>query len=605
MNRPALAALAAGIGLGAAGGYLLGSAARDESALVAPQSPPQGLVQALRTGSAEGAEREQSGRLPRLTTADSTRGPAACPEWNEIFCKRIGELARLAATDPRAAAEQAATLEPLGLRRRALQGVAAVWAETDPEAVAEYAADLRDPLARDNFEQALLTGRLRSDPVEAVAELQASGLMGRWNETVYEALAGIAKRSPDAALEAAGSIGNEIHRRRALSAVFESIAEEDPRAAASRLGTVADRRAHPHLGTVVARAYAAIAPDEALLWATRLDADGEEGILRAALAGVARRDPDTALNAMGSIPSRHQRRKAFADIVESVAESDPALGASYLETAPPKILSEDAVSGVARAWLVRDRAGAMSWLLAQQGPEFERALGEIGIHMAGEDPASAAKLIPRLPEEAQHQWIQAVARTYARRDADAALDFLRRYREHPAHDLALERIVPRIAAEDIDRALELAVSASSDAFRGSLVRSALLDAGRRDPRAAMERVARLENPAVATDAASGIVWQWAADDPASARAWLLDQPPGPVQDAGLVSMFLREVDAGGGDRSLLQRISDPAMRERAEILEIRTMAPLDPEAAALRLSKSGMEGRAREQLEEFLALFGQ
>jgi hypothetical protein len=226
-------------------------------------------------------------------------------------------------------------------------------------------------------------------------------------------------------------------------------------------------------------------------------------------------------------------------------------------------------------WPQVDADAALEWSLANADDLEANMLMLLTQESGREDPAAAMAALDEMPPWLQKDWLAGVAKGVAMADPDGALAFLEQHYGEPGYDEGLAGVVDSLAGADPVAAADLVERTGAQA------------AGRvgwiwaqQDPDAAASWVANLEDPSMRRDGVTNLAANWARADPDAAVDWLLDMPAGAPRDYGLEFALPSLVAAEGElDPSLLDAIGDEAIRERALVSSIATLARSDADEA--------------------------
>jgi hypothetical protein len=143
--------------------------------------------------------------------------------------------------------------------------------------------------------------------------------------------------------------------------------------------------------------------------------------------------------------------------------------------------------------------------------------------IAQRDPLAAYARAAQLPEgQERRQVVQQIARSFAQRDADGALAWVKSLQ--PPEPEVLAVVVTGIAEKDPLRALDLAASIGPLMEQQQAMQSIVMNAIGRDPSlssALLQRVLALPNEAQRQALVQQVVMSWASKEPARAADWLI------------------------------------------------------------------------------------
>jgi hypothetical protein len=486
---------------------------------------------------------------------------------------RVDWLAGRAEFDPVGAFREAQALFDTDLTRRALQRIAAAWAEQDPASALSQADLLPDPLG----------SIFRSSVFSEWARLDGAGFLA-WLESVNsppnEAVSGIrmmAISSPERLMQIVDSKSGSQWQAVRTNVMF-ALAELNPEAAMER---VAALPAGPERETVlmaIGTALARSSPDEAIAWAQALSPPSPNLMQQITMA-IAMSDPSRALAFIDNPPAGMDPQ-LIASIVVSVASQAPGQARVLADQliARDSIQNRNALRNLIGNWMRQDPERALEWILVHDDQVNAGVLGTAAQSFARSDPVAAASFLDRIPAEYRSAWIAQVAMPYALNDPAAALAWVAQFQGQVVYDDALRGVIAGSARVDPRRAAELLSQASDVVQLGSARQVAQLWAAT-EPRAAAVWAADLPDDRIRASAVAPVVNVWAEHDPSAARNWTLDLEQGETRDEALNALLSRTAATGDFDRSLLTAYSSDPARQEALRRVIPGLAQSNPDEA--------------------------
>ena len=328
---------------------------------------PQGAHPVSRAAVAVEVSAEKRGEKPPEPEKDAAtrlRGMLEMLPLNERrrSLEALGQS--LAAKDPHAALDLAATIGNTDDRTMFLRGLFKAWAVIDPgAAVAAANAQLtgsirntclsaacggwagRDPNAAGSWAFAQLNGPTRTQALAAVAET--------W-----------AQRSPKAAADWVATLPVGLVSEAAMAAALEAWANIDPAAAGSWVEALpaGEKRdiAMEKLGSEWAEQH----PDECAVWVAQRVRAGEPAP-EPLLADVANKRGDLNQEAAAdwalTLPEGEARDQAAAAVGAKWATIDPQAAAAWVSGIQDAGLRTDVSVDIAGTWATIDPAGAVAW----------------------------------------------------------------------------------------------------------------------------------------------------------------------------------------------------------------------------------------------------
>lgn len=236
--------------------------------------------------------------------------------------------------------------------------------------------------------------------------------------------------------------------------------------------------------------FADLDPAESLAHYNELDLQGQSGILFPMFSGWAKNDLTAAIERAKTVTNPADRRTADRAILQANA------------SAPAEELE----------WIASQ--------LGRSGQISNRASNEALARRAQTEPEAAARTAMALQNpQARMESLAWVVNTWAERDADAAIAFVRGL-EEPAMRARLGQIVmSQVAQRSPEKALRL-VDTQPSQQQQVMVQTVIMTMARTDPQKALRVVGTLQTQQEKLNAYSGLFSQWAQVDPAGAGAAL-------------------------------------------------------------------------------------
>lgn len=598
-----------------------------------------------------------TGALPQLAplaAAERALGRAAAaghwhptPEWDAL-------LLALSASDLAVLVPAAALLERRSVREPLLDALLRRWGERAPSAALAWLARTPDRKRHGLHRAAVVNGWVHADPESLLTWLREVPQSEDRRATLLTALPSLTRSHPAATFEllertdpllAAGHYGT----------LFSHWAARDPHAAAAKARTLSDTSSRHRALQAVVAAWSEYDPvaaftftrslprDAAVLQPTfrscsfALDDPEAEWIpgppssgsfAGTALGHLAARDPDAALAAIRTLPSRLERDAALHDIARSLAANDPEMAAAFAAGLPPSPDRTELLGQLARAYAATDPGAALVW--ARQLPENSArhsALAAIAVRLAAADAPQALAVLATLPDSSTRSFgVREIVQTWAHRDTRAALAWAQSQADPQLRHELLAAVAPQWARldpaavfthalqlppkqqasflDDVGHALAAqgagviahAASQVSDAdARHTLLRSAMASLALSSPAAAADLLQRFPLPN-ASFIASRIAESFASQDPDRAAQWAA-RLPGNLQAGALPSIVRtwawRQPQEAAGWLSTLQ----PDLRDLAAGSYVDALAPTHPDLAAPMLATIGDPARRRDATE--------
>ncbi len=385
-------------------------------------------------------------------------------------------------------------------------------------ALLTQAAALRHQSTRAFAVDALLTRHAELDARGAIAAAERLQMPPPAIAALYHAWL---TSAPTAALDALGEL-DDADARTVASGLVALIGDDEllvNRVLAVFPPTIADSLVAISLNRV-----AQDSPAEAFARAREIfDSTERANAMRNVLFVWAERDPLAALDEVDALDDASLRASTRAFVVGRLAQGDASAAVRYFDTLDAAAQRDTFMSGfwqqlaTTAPELVLERAGTFP-------AEFRLPVETSALQtLAQRDPRAALERMAQTPPgPARQQLVQAVARSFAERDAEEALTWARSLQ--PPDPGAVAVVVSSIATEDPLRAFELAAEIGSPMEQMQALHAVLSTATMRDlgmSKPLLERVLALPNSAQRQSLVQTVVGSWASRAPADATEWLL------------------------------------------------------------------------------------
>ena len=385
--------------------------------------------------------------------------------------------------------------------------------------------------------------------------------------------------SPEQTLARIVAMKDRRARYQMLGALMQSWLLRDPEAAMTALAEAGVRGLDRQ--SVLRRALNGMAeshPTESFELLTKHPEIAGEGLYRDIFArwGQGRSAPE-AMAAINGLTSHAWRREAIGGLAESLGERDleaalkwakdlgnPAERDHALRQAleqnlnrdPQRVAAEwgqiqgdvaktEMAEQLARSWSRRDPDAALEWAnRALTGQARERAVGQIAETWMRRDPQRAAPLLETLPPgDRRNELYGQLGRTLAMDDVNAAWKWADTL-QGGARESAYREMSRQWADHDPRAAADQALRQLNDP---QLQTRVLADIGaqwaRHDPISAAQWAANLPGDA-GQEAIKGAIQSWARQDPAAAQAYALAMPEGAAKTDIARQMLEHQLEQG-------------------------------------------------------------
>jgi len=503
---------------------------------------------------------------------------------------------------PQFAFDDALAITDEATRARALMRIAPVWARQNPIEALAAGTLLDDWDKRWRFQGRVVRDWAREDPDAVMQYFAGLGEPTKQEiAIVNQAYDLLAAHDPAGLLQLAEQLPAR-ERRWAQSAAFRAWAKNDPAGALlafEQLPAGAQQRQIIHR---FAEGFGEADLDAALQWARSL-AFGEPGAVGAVLGGLARSDPDRALQYALVIEDKITQAEALQRITMRVVYEggDPGQVANTILQMQDNDAREKAMEGLTQMWGQQDPESALQWLIAHGEQVDPKHYSQLGMALAHSDPAAAASMINEIPASARGEWIEMVARGYASTDPSGALQWVSRFEGEPAYEKALAAAAQHAAQQDPQAVLALVGTMQDPANAASVASAAVRALSRQDPAAAASWAQSQTDEHVRAAAVAVVARQWAAQDSAAAALWILDMAPNPLRDDALTALLAARNESSIPDRSLLNAFTSDTARQQAVLFVLLRVNANDPAAARRLLDDYIRDPTLRRRAEQALS----
>jgi hypothetical protein len=232
----------------------------------------------------------------------------------------------------------------------------------------------------------------------------------------------------------------------------------------------------------------------------------------------ARQDPAAALAWASSLATG--KNEAMTAVVGEVAKTDPRKAAEMIARMDPEQRAESYRS-VAAQYGALDFAEAQTWIRTLPADDQEGALASAIEGLSGKDPAAAAKQVSAMPEgDAKDRLVGDVVRDLARKDTQAAEDFLKEQTSERAQRDAMRDLLPALTGKNPIAALAFVNSYQPGPVRDSAAQAYVWSNNTGEP-ADLIKVAETITDEGDRNRTVGIAaMRWMREDPVAAKAYV-------------------------------------------------------------------------------------
>jgi len=282
---------------------------------------------------------------------------------------------------------------------------------------------------------------------------------------------------------------------------------------------------------------AAQEPEAAIQEAMFMDAGYErDSALQNIAATWAAKDPEQALAYAQDIPNNQIRQQLIESILFSWAETDPQAAYEVLQTLPTTAQTTN-ISYTIFTYMANENPGKALDLIENIPSARNRfdAYSATIQSWAAQDAQSAARYVDQLDnKQLKQQLAPTIVQYLSTQSPETALAWAQE--QDPNGQLYLQNtVVSQIAAENPDRALQIALSSQQLELRQQLVVAVVNSLAYNDPVRAASMVDQIPESDLNAETVSTVVYGWANSDPDAAMSWLSSKS-GTVREEGLISL---------------------------------------------------------------------
>ncbi len=300
-----------------------------------------------------------------------------------------------------------------------------------------------------------------------------------------------------------------------------------------------------------------------------------------------------ALDHFQSLGLMDERGGEFALLLTAWAKADPTAALAYAEE---KTEGDFAKDTILTAWASRDPEAAIRWALANhEGTDANPYLAGIIRSLGQTDPTRATQLLASMPfGDERGRSLNFFLPQLLAQGPQATRDWIDRLKDPALRNGATLRSVDRLAQIDIEGTAQWLIANPSDAANDRLDNVYEVYA-EKDYAAAFASYQAISPGNARSNALAGIVDTVTGQNPAAGFK-LLDQYPADVNDA----VIRQALWNGGQDLPLvvnnINRLEDPASRERFYNRYLDRWLDRDPAAAKAWISKNQLPPNVLNQL---------
>lgn len=355
---------------------------------------------------------------------------------------------------------------------------------------------------------------------------------------------------------------NESGQRGAMS-VHNALArwmQTDPISALARVSTLPAGGHRTNLLNYAIGLYARRAPQEALAY-VRNHHPGDNQMELAALTSLSNTDPVSALPEVEDYVTRTGSNRALDHLLGVWAQTNPVDAIAYAGTLTGDRLNS-AYRAIAHAYVNADPERGFEWVVSLPN-QFHTLRDRVLQRINPNNEQAAREVLRRTTDDtARRHLITGIVRSSSRSDPSGSIDWLQGFKDEPVYTDALKALLNNIASQQPELAAKT--------VPGDLVR----------------------------EMAPMIAQHWYTSDPTATLGWL-SQLDDTVHDNAISQIAQQTVTRNTNDAlSLLTRINDPAIEQRATTQVARNWVSTEPENLEYIINILELDDNAANRLRE-------
>lgn len=311
----------------------------------------------------------------------------------------------------------------------------------------------------------------------------------------------------------------------------ERLLVSDPAEIAARMAQRPEQVGHQMGWGLVMSAYAEKDASGAWNFALAMKPGRDrQSALMSVISVYAERDPRQAIQLLDAIDDEQLKRQVRSTVIMTMARNDPQ-GALEMATKVDDLRPDDfSVSTIFHQWVRVNPEAAKAAALGLTGPAADQARNALLNGLAQNDPEAAWRYALTLPDTAENHQDprQMVIQNWAQSDPQAALNAALQLKDPSGRALAVNAAVSSWARSDPTAALRYAIGVEDPTARADILRTISMNpTGNRQDlfNAVLESMPAGDN---FRQAVSGILSNWARDNPSEAAAAVMQLAPSSV-----------------------------------------------------------------------------
>jgi hypothetical protein len=245
---------------------------------------------------------------------------------------------------------------------------------------------------------------------------------------------------------------------------------------------------------------------------------GNQGAAGIIAGEWARQDPAAALAWASSLTT--DKGQAMTSVIGEVAKTDPRKAAEMIG----KMDEADragAYRSVAAQYGALDFSEAQSWIRTLPADDQAAALASAIGGLSNNDPAAAAKQVSAMEDgEAKDRLIPDVVSDLARKDPQAAADFLKLQESERAQRDGMRELMPTWTSQNPAAALAYANSFPQGNVRDNALQSWVMSNATGSPESIMKVATTIEDEGDRNRSIGVTAMRWMREDPTAAKAYI-------------------------------------------------------------------------------------
>ena len=326
------------------------------------------------------------------------------------------------------------------------------------------------------------------------------------------------------------------------------------------------------------------------------------GIFKEIMRRWAELEPRTAFDYLNSLGEGEIKSQVMTEIAKIVARIDPEYLASAAQAMPANRARRELVQELTKAWSETDPQAALSW--AERLPEDlskQDALAIIRFAWAAQNPAEAASQLIELPAgDSRNSFLTAIAERWGSSDPKGAMEWARTLSK-PEQTLTIPGVIGAWAQHDPLAAGAFVASLPQDERQEQAALAVISNWANQDPEQAAAWVLRFPEGPTREQGLREVVSGWTRMDSEAARMWVQQLPAGDTRDAALKD-YVESIAYWAPNRAAgtIDLIGEPAKREEAVAITLRSWAEMDPTSARNWIAGLTMPAEVKVRLQSTL-----